>query len=180
MRSFLDLLYRISGALAAVFMVAIAVVVLLQVTLNLADEVVRWLTGAPIGLVIPSYAEFAGFFLAASSFMALAYALRGGAHIRVTLVIQHLRPRPRRAIELWCVFLGGCLAAYFTYYTIGLVVESAAFGDKSIGIVPVPLWIPQLPLALGLLVLTIALVDEYFAILKGADPIYDRADGILE
>ncbi len=181
MRKFLDNLYRLSGALAALFLVAIGAIVLLQVALNVVDEMVRWVTGAPIGLVIPSYAEFAGFFLAASSFFALAFTLRGGAHIRVSLVIQRITGRRRRAIELWCVFIGFCLSIYFSYYMIGLVIESAAFGDKSIGIVPVPLWIPQLPLALGLVVLTIAFADEYFSILRGQEPTYESTgDQVLE
>ena len=38
--------------------------------------------------------------------------------------------------------------------------------------VPVPLWIPQSGMALGLVVLTISLVDEFVIVLRGGRPSY--------
>lgn len=175
MRRCLDLLYRGSGALAAAFLLAICVIVLAQVGLNLLDEIASWLTGQPIGLVIPSYAEFAGFFLAASSFLALAYTLRAGGHIRVSLVLQHLSARAQRLTELWCIAVAALLAGYFAFFTILLVIDSFSYEDLSVGLVPVPLWIPQSAVALGLMVLTTALVDEFVQVLAGRRASYDAA-----
>ena len=172
MRAILDWLYRASGAAAAFFLVAICVVVLLQVGANLIDALIKVFGGEPIGLVIPSYAEFAGFFLAASSFLALAYTLRAGAHIRVELVLQRFGTRARRVAEIWCVAVSAAVSVYFTWYTVGLVLESIEFGDLSPGIVPVPLWIPQAAMAVGLAVLAIALLDELVSLLRGGAPRY--------
>ncbi len=177
MRRLLDGLYRLSGALAALFLAAIAGVVLLQVGANVVDSLVAWTTGTPIGLVIPSYANFAGFFLAASSFFALAYTLRRGGHIRVTLVIQTLPPRSRRAVELWCTGAAALLAGYFAWYMCALVIESWRFGDMSTGILAVPLWLPQAAVAGGAVVLTVALVDDLVCQLRGAAPVYERHVG---
>ncbi|MFQ5774222.1 MAG: TRAP transporter small permease [Kiloniellaceae bacterium] len=173
MRKSLDLLYQGSGALAALFLVAICGVVLLQVGANLIDKVVGWAGGEPPGLLVPSYAEFTGFFLAASSFLALAYTLRAGGHIRVSLFIQNLSGRRRRGMELWCLLMAGLLCGYFTVFLIRLVLESLEFGDLSPGMVPVPLWIPQTAMALGLIVLTIALIDEFVRVLRGGRPSYE-------
>lgn len=173
MRAALDLLYRASGALAAVLLGAIGTIVLLQVAANLIDKMVGWAGGTPPGLIIPSYSEFAGFFLAASSFLALAYTLRAGGHIRVSLVIHNLPPRPRRVIELWCTVVAASMTGYFAWYATRLVLDSLRFNDLSPGIVPVPLWIPQTPVAFGLAVLTIALVDDFFRILRGHLPAYE-------
>ncbi len=175
MRKALDLLYRASGAAAATFLAAICLIVLVQVGANLTDKLVGWITGEPIGLVVPSYAEFAGFFLAASSFLALAYTLRTGGHIRVVLIIQNLGGRPRRLVELWCLAVAALLVGYFALYTFFLVAESLTFGDLSFGMVAVPLWLPQMTMALGLLVLTVALVDEFVAVLRGRRPSYQDA-----
>lgn len=177
MRRLLDGLYRLSGALAAGFLAAIAVIVLAQVGANIIDALAAWVTGQPIGLVIPSYANFAGFFLAASSFFALAYTLRRGGHIRVTLVIQHLGPRARHVVEAWCAGAAALVAGYFAWYMCALVAESWRFGDMSTGILPVPLWIPQAAVAAGLVVLTIALVDEVVGIVRGDTPTYERHSG---
>jgi hypothetical protein len=63
---------------------------------------------------------------------------------------------------------------------IRLVIESIEFGDVSVGIVPIPLYIPQLGLAVGLIVLTVALIDEYLSILRGAEPSYGQSgDGLM-
>ncbi|NNK14741.1 MAG: TRAP transporter small permease, partial [Desulfofustis sp.] len=90
MRKFLDSLYLASGWAAAFFIAAICSLVVAQVCLNLIDRISGLITGTAIGLTIPSYADFTGFFLAAASFLALAHTLRQGAHIRVTLLISHL------------------------------------------------------------------------------------------
>ena len=173
MRRFLDRLYGASGALAAIFLVAICGVVLLQVGANLVDTVSGFLTGEPVGIVVPSYAEFAGFFLAAASFLALAYTLRCGGHIRVSLVISHLGAAPRRAVELICILIAAAVSAYFAWFMLDLVIESFRYEDVSTGMVPVRLWIPQASLAVGLLVLVIALIDEFISVLYGARPSYE-------
>lgn len=172
MRKILDHLYRGSGIAAAVFLAAICLVVILQVGANVVDVVAGWIFGHSFGLMVPSYAEFAGFFLAAASFLALAYTLRCGAHIRVSMVIQNLTAGQRQVIEVWCTAIGVLLSGYFSIYTIGLIVESYEFGDLSPGMVPIPLWIPQVPMAVGLVVLTIALIDELVEAVAGREPSY--------
>ncbi|MGE5148269.1 MAG: TRAP transporter small permease [Candidatus Eiseniibacteriota bacterium] len=180
LRRALDALYRLSGALAALFLVAICAIVLLQVGANAVDKIAQWTTGAPIGLVVPSYAEFAGFFLAASSFLALAYTLRHGGHVRVSLFVWRLGSTARRALELWCTGFGALLSGYFSYFAIRLVIDSWRFDDLSPGLVPIPIWIPQTSLALGLVILTIALADEFETIRRGGEAAYMRAEQALE
>ena len=180
MRAFLDWLYRASAALAACFLVAICVMVLLQVGANLIDAVIAATGGTPKGLLIPSYADFAGFFLAASSFLALASTLRHGAHIRVLLVISRFSGRTRRLTELWCVVVGAAVSAYFSWYTIRLVAESFEYNDLSPGIVPVPLWIPQTAMALGLVILTVAFVDDLVRLVRHGDTSYIAVEKAAE
>ncbi len=176
MRAILDGLYRGSGILAAVFLVAICGAVLLQVGANVIDWVIARIAGQPLGLMIPSYAEFTGFFLSASSFLALAYTLGHGGHIRVSLVISRIKGRARRGVELTICLLGILLSGYFAYYAVDLTYDSWRFNDLSSGIVPAPLWLPQGAMAVGLLVLTVALIDEAVRVLKGGMPLYVAGD----
>lgn len=180
MRQTLDFIYRGAGALAAAFIVAIVALVAAQVLLNLADKIAAGLIGKGIGLTIPSYADFTGFFLAASTFLALAYALRAGGHIRVTLLTGRLPANMRRIVEICVVIIGLAMSAYATWYVILLVLESHEFGDRSSGMVSVALWIPQLPVAVGLAVLTLALADELICLLKGHPASWDgKGDNLL-
>ena len=172
MRRYLDGLYQTSGVIAATFLAAICALVVVQVILNAIDRVSTLATGSAIGLTIPSYSDFTGFFLTAASFFALAYTLREGGHIRVVLGIQKLDPVPRRFVELWCIGVAAALTAWFAWYAANLVVQSYTYNDLSPGMVPVPIWIPQLPIVLGLIVLLVALIDDFVTTLTGADPSY--------
>lgn len=172
LRIFLDRLYLSSGWLAASFIAAICLLVVCQVGLNLIDRISTVLTGSAIGLTIPSYADFTGFFLAAASFLALAYTLRQGGHIRVSLVISQLGPRVRHIFEVWCILLASSTTIYFTWYTFTLTRESYLYHDLSAGMIAVPIWIPQSAMLAGLAVLSIALVDELVGALLGKTPSY--------
>lgn len=154
-RKFLDRLYVVSGAVSAGFLVLICALVTVQVLLNLVTK----LFGASVALSVPSYAEFAGFFLAAASFLALAYTLTRGGHIRVTLVVQYLPKWLQTILEIFALGLCALTALYGTWFMGKLTMDSLKFGDMSPGIIAVPIWIPQLSLVLGLGILAISLVD---------------------
>lgn len=166
----LDGLYLASAGAAALCLVGICVVVSLQVAANAADVLAERLVGRQIGFIVPSYAEFAGFLLAGASFLALPYTLRCGAHIRVTSVVDRLGDRARHWAEVWCSLAGMVLSGYFTWFTGLLVEESLRYGDLSPGVVPVPLWIPQASLVVGLAILTVSFVDRFASLLNGVWP----------
>ena len=160
MRKALDRLYLGSGYVAAVFLVAIAATVIAQIA------------GRFFGVAIDS-TESAGFSMAASSFFGLAYTFKQGGHIRVNLLIRLLPARARRLAELWSI--GACAAAfgYFTWWAFDLVYFSWAFNDISPGLLAIPFWIPRGAMALGALVMTVALVDELVLVARGNLPNYE-------
>lgn len=181
MRNYLDKLYRGSCWLAAGCIAAICLLVVSQVALNLIDRLSTILTGSAIGLTIPSYADFTGFFLAAASFFALAHTLRSGGHIRVNLLISHLPETVRRLVEIWCVGFAASISLYFTWYTFALTHESFIYNDLSPGMVAVPIWIPQSTMLGGITVLSIALVDEMVTVVRGKVPSYSASgDRLLD
>ncbi len=160
MRGCLDALYRVSGGLAALCLVAIAALVALQVAARLLDAALGAL-GIPVtGLVVPSLAEVAGFLLAAATFLALADTLAHGVHIRVDLLTARLPDALRRPLEAAVALLAAGLAGFAAYACAALAYKSYSYGDLSYGIVAVPLVIPQSALAIGLAILAVALVDR--------------------
>jgi TRAP-type C4-dicarboxylate transport system permease small subunit len=167
MRRALDTLYRASGAIAAASIVLIMLIVLAQVLLNFADWVLAQFTGKSFGLLVPSYATFAGYALAAATFFALAYSLRCGAHIRVTLVTRSMPPALRRVVECGAGLLGLLIGGLMTVYMTEHAYDAWRFGDMSFGLIPVPLWIPQCILIAGSAVFTIACIDTTLEALRG-------------
>ena len=164
LRKALDRLYLTSGWFAAIFIALICLLVLCQVTLNAIDRLSGLIIGSAIGLTIPSYADFTGYFLAAASFMALAYTLREGEHIRVTLFLSHCSDRVRRWLEVWCLTLTSGVSVYFSWYSFLLVRESYVYHDLSPGMIAVPIWIPQSAMFAGLVILSVALLDSLFSV----------------
>ncbi len=173
MRRSLTILYNLSGALAAFCILSITLLVFAQVCLNLVDKLAVLFAGQAIGLTIPSYSDFTGLLLAASTFLGLAYTLRAGGHIRVTLVTGLLGDRVQRRVETLVLAVALAMVAYGTVYMGMLVAESHEFGDRTSGMVSLPLWIVQMPVAIGLVVLTIALLDDLTCTLMGQPASYE-------
>jgi TRAP-type C4-dicarboxylate transport system permease small subunit len=172
MRKWLDILYKASGWFGASCIAMICLLVVCQVLLNLIDRLSTLLTGSAIGLTIPSYADFTGFLLAAASFMSLAYTLREGAHIRVVLLVSRLPKKIHTLVEIWCIVFALAVSLYFTWYTALLTYESYSYNDLSSGMIAVPIWIPQTAMLFGLVVLSVALVDELVSVCRGNPPCY--------
>jgi TRAP-type C4-dicarboxylate transport system permease small subunit len=147
MRKALDALYDGAGYLAALFMVG----TLAMVLLGIASRLSSWF--------VPGTDAYAGYCMAAAGFLALAHTLTRGEHIRVTLILEHAGVRARRGLELWSPAVGSLLAGAFAFYSAKLAFQSWDFNDISTGNDATPLWIPQLSMAIGSLVLAIALVD---------------------
>jgi TRAP-type C4-dicarboxylate transport system permease small subunit len=110
---------------------------------------------------------YAGYCMAGAGFLALAHTLKRGEHIRVTLLINALGGRAKRGLELWCLAAAVFLSGLFCYYSIKLSYQSWDFKDISTGNDATPLWIPQIGMAVGTLVLFIAFVDDFVMELLG-------------
>ena len=167
MRRILSGIYVGSGWIAALFLVLTCATVLLQVGCNLLGSVLEWTLGVHVSLLIPSYAEFAGYFFAAMAFFGLGYAYHSRTHIRVSLLLDRLSDRMRVVCEFFCVVVAVVLSGVFTFHAFALTISSFDFGDLSVGLVPIPMWIPQAAMACGMLVITIATLDDLFGILLG-------------
>lgn len=177
MRRALDRLYRASLLGAAGALVAILLIVLTQVAFNVLDRVLQWSGSTPVGWLIPSYAEICGYLLGTASFLALAGSFRAAAHIRVTLFLRRAPPPPlRRRLELACLSLALAVGVYFLFFFGRLTWQSIRFGDLSTGLLPIPLWLPQSLMTLGLAVLVLALADELLRLARGREPAYLAAE----
>ena len=163
MRRLLDGLYDGAAALAALFMVALLVMVLLSVV------------GRQLHFHLPGTDAYAGYMMAAAGFLALAHTLKRGEHIRVTLLLTWLQGGARRGLELWALAAASALALLSAWYACRLSWQSYVFHDISTGNDATPLWLPQLSMAAGTAILAIAFVDELVLELQGR-----RAQGSSE
>src|SRR5512133_3532310 len=155
MRRTLDSLYDAAAWLAALAMIGVLVWVLLSII------------SRQLGFNVPGTDAYAGYSMAAAGFLALAHTLKRNEHIRVTLLIGRLKGGAGRALRMWALTAAVLLAALFAFYSVRLAWQSHAINDVSTGNDATPLWIPQIAMALGTVVLLIAFIDEWVLELRG-------------
>jgi TRAP-type C4-dicarboxylate transport system permease small subunit len=176
MRKALDTVYGAALAGGCLAMVTIAVLVLIQVLGRVVDQGLGMLGMARLGIAIPSVAEFGGFLFVAAAFLALPATLRSAGHVRVTLILRAFGPPGNRVLAAIVLAIAVGLAGYATWYVILDVLDAYRSGSVSYGQVVVPLWIPKSVMASGLVIFTMALVDELVAALRGQDPAFREAE----
>jgi TRAP-type C4-dicarboxylate transport system permease small subunit len=164
LRRFLDRLYAASGALAAVCLAGIAVVMLAQAGMR------------EMGMLLRGADDIVGWLCAASAFLALGYTFRHGELVRVGILIDRLPAAARRRAEHLALGLAVLVVGYILWAAASFVYESWAFGEVAQGLIQIPIWIPQMSFVAGALVFFVAVLDEFVVLVAGGTPAYRRAE----
>jgi TRAP-type C4-dicarboxylate transport system permease small subunit len=180
----LDKVYVAGGVIAACFMMTI-------LGLIVAGMVARWTSVA-----LPGTTEFAGYAMAATSFFALSHAMMRGAHIRVSIILNSTAFL-KKWLDIFAVFAAAVIATYFARFAVKTTAFSEMLNDRTQGqdqipewlvslfkldfagafsgsseLVYTPVWIPQLAMSIGTILLAIALWDTLTRLLvTGINPI---------
>jgi len=146
--NYLKILYRLSGYLAAFFLILVATFILTGIASRI------------FGFYIRGLAEYSGYCMAASSFFALAYTFVEGGHIRITLFLEKASPDKKKFLELWCLAVASFFSGYLAFYFPKMLFISYKFQERSEGADEILIWIPQISVALGSLVFFIAIFHQ--------------------
>jgi TRAP-type C4-dicarboxylate transport system permease small subunit len=157
-RRALGTLYDAAAWVAAFFMVGVLAMVLASVV------------GRMAGFNLRGSDAYAGYCMAASAFLALAHTLKRGEHIRVNLFLERFGPKVARALELWSHAAGTFFCAVLAVFSVRLAWQSWTFNDVSQGNDATPLWIPQIAMALGAIVLLVAMADDFVLHIRRRHP----------
>ena len=153
--NFLKSTYKISGYIAAIFLMLVAVFILTGISSRI------------FGFYIRGLAEYSGYSMAASSFFALAYTFYDKAHIRITLFLEKIKNKRRKLAEIWCLSVGSFFSGFMAYYFIKMVIISIKFEERSEGADEMFIWIPQASLAIGSFIFFICVLHHLvFSILN--------------
>jgi len=135
--NFLKSTYKISGYIAAIFLVWVAIFILIGISSRI------------FGFYIRGLSEYSGYSMAAASFFALAYTFYEKGHIRITLFLEKIENKKRKFTEIWCLSVGSFFSGFMAYYFIKMVIISIKFEERSEGADEILIWIPQASLAIG-------------------------------
>ena len=91
----------------------------------------------------------------------MAYTLHQDGHIRVRILLNKLGNNKKWG-ERWCYGIGSVLAIYFFYYASRGAYFSYILNDISQQDDAWPMWIPQMVMVIGTLILAIAFLDRFY------------------
>ncbi len=141
-------LYRISGYVASVFLIFVAIFILIGISSRI------------FGFYIRGLAEYSGYCMAAASFFALAFTFVEGGHIRITLFLERVSNTKKNILEFWCLIVATYFSGYLAYYFIKMLIISYKFQERSEGADEILIWIPQTSVALGSTIFFICIVHQ--------------------
>ena len=151
--NYLKTLYRLSGYVAAAFLILVATFILVGISSRI------------FGFYIRGLAEYSGYCMAASSFLALAYTFGEKGHIRITLFLEKSKKNIRRFLEHWCLFVATFFSGFLSFYFIKMLLISINFQERSEGADEILIWIPQVPVALGSTIFFICVLHNFILLI---------------
>jgi TRAP-type C4-dicarboxylate transport system permease small subunit len=160
MRTWLDRLYAAAGVLAILLLIAIGVLTVAQMVARL------------LGSNVPSADDFATFAMAGSLFLGLAHTFRSGGHVRVLTLRQALPPGGRWWLEIACLAGAAATLAWILWFTQDMIRSSYLLNERSIGMIPVPTWIPMCTMFAGMLVFLVAILEDLVVVARGGRASY--------
>ena len=146
-------LYRLSGYIAAIFLILVATFILTGIASRI------------FGFYIRGLAEYSGYCMAASSFLALAYTFGEKGHIRITLFLEKSNKSIKRFLELWCLSAATVFSGFLSFYFIKMLIISINFQERSEGADEILIWIPQVSVALGSTIFFICVLHNFILLI---------------
>ena len=162
LRRGLDALFDFAAVLAALAVFAIFVLMIGASVGRFAAWRVGWVN------------DVVSWLCAAAAFLAMAHAFKHGDFVRVTLLLERMGPRLRRAFETLSLAIAALGIGYLAWWSARFTWESWKFNDIATNMVAIPMWIPQLSFVVGAALFLLAVLDELVTVLRGGKPTYVR------
>src|SRR5690242_7282942 len=116
--------------------------------------------GREAGILIRGAEDIVAWLSAACTFLALGHTFRHGDLVRVGVFLDRLGPRARRTSELVALGVTAAFTLYMLWAVTGFVYESWQLKEPAQGLLPIPIWIPQTSLVVGIAIFLVAVLDE--------------------
>ena len=155
----LRLFDRLVRRLATLGIALAAIALIASMALIVYSVVMRYALNQPVAWID----ELVGYLLVATVMLAAADALLEGEHIAVDIVTERLSSRGRRLALLFGLVAVAASAALLAVEGVDMVRFSQMVGLMSNGYMAVPMWIPQLLVPIGAVLMGAAAVVAFVA-----------------
>lgn len=151
---FVEIIDRLSAGAAVLSTIGL----LVMVSIICYEVVSRYVFNEPTFWVT----EISTYILLGLTFLALAQAQREGSHIQVELLIGWVSPENRKTLNLVSGWLGCFFLCYLAWQFVVFVRTEYVNDMRDWGLLSTPMWMPETPLAIGLITFVLAvLADQY-------------------
>lgn len=148
------------GAIGALLFACVGVMMLMQ-------------AGArAFGFALVGGDEISGWLSASAAFCAFPYAFRQGVLVRMELILARLGANALRRTELVALTVGTLWCGVMAWSMARFVWQNAVFGERSTGLINIPIWTVQVPAVAGLTLLALAMAEELWRVWRGHQPVY--------
>ncbi len=164
----IDYVSRLDGWLGALCLVLLTMLMLAEVFLRALSNVTSLVPAH-----IPVAWEWSSYLMAATFTFGAAMTLRGGGHIRVSLLINNVSPGVRRVVEILCAAVALAFVGFLAYAMVKFTYGSFSRGQTSISS-NTPVWIPQAVVTFGMFLLALQFLGRLIQALLGL-PLEDHS-----
>jgi len=156
---FLDRCIAYLGNAGAAMGVTSIVIMTLIVTLNV---ILRYGLNKPLHFV----EEYSAYLFILMAYMGFAYTARQGAHVNVDILTRRLKKIPQGILELITTLFLLVLVSVYLRFGLAFFMRLVQSQEKSVTPYMTPLWIPAIPIWLGLGFLVLELVTHFLKTLN--------------
>ncbi len=149
------------------------IIIFLLVFLATANVLGRWL----FNLSVDGYIDWVEQAMAFMAFLGIAYTKRLGGHIRMDIVVGHLRGRWLWFVELISVVLMLIITLFLIYGSYLHFLRAYTLGDSSLDI-DLPIWPAKLVVPVALTVLALRLMLQIWGYFRAMVENQDKPVGI--
>ncbi len=110
--------------------------------------------------------ELSGYFLVTITFLAAAYTLVRGKHIKVTAVMSVLPAKARRGLTITNSIMALAFTVIVAWYSLKLPLFSLKAGTIAWTTLETPMFIPELIVPVGLFILALATLAHAIRLIK--------------
>ncbi|MEH6547734.1 MAG: TRAP transporter small permease [Sneathiella sp.] len=166
---FIQFLSRLFGVLAALLVTSAILVVCQMVVLRyFLNASTAWQT------------EYVTYAIVAATFLGSPYVLLVKGHVNVDLLPHYLPRTGRKVLALVAAALALIFCAVLTWQSYEFFFEAYENGWRTDTIWELPLWIPYLPMFVGLMLLCIQYIAEIIAIAFNLQEPFAKPDNLME
>ncbi|MEC9491618.1 TRAP transporter small permease subunit [Flexistipes sp.] len=140
--------------LSSVFMILITLLIGLEVLLRSVFDTTTHIS-----------TEYSTYFFIALVSLGLAYTMKENGHIRITLLTGRLKGKAKMIQEIFTTVLALIISLFLLYFSVLMTYETYSLGMQADTVSETPLYISQLAIPVGVLLLTFQLIGRILRII---------------